>query len=446
MSSFFYHFFRSLNEDLFAVYKFFVPNGYIPPILYPFNYADEGNRLARAVWRTEAISQEEILLDLIEQYERYPEMRFVVSSIDYGMATEEEAWINYPTQLLELAALKPKYQDRVIPLVCVDPRRYQGKELVNFVKSNILRGFGGVTIYPELGFRLDDPALDDLYAFLKTYDIPVIIYCNNQWIETMVQLAKNVGQEPEKIFQQLESIGIEALELEIKDAEKKFIKAQVEKNGTEIAFNDAEKNKDDAEYRLQQIRNRLKRASGNFDFIKLRYEDAVKLDEEAKETLKEAMIKKESAEKKYKEAEEELELLQAAKSRKLKLCLAYDDLKAPSEIAVRMLSEVFAKVKTVYLDVSAFRQELITYILDYVIVDSKDNQNQSEPDQSKAARVLFGTNYIYSDRKRTSELEIYERLKENDDLNNAKLDLSFEEIAYRNPSRFFQIDKKVFKV
>ena len=446
LSSFFYHFIRSLNEDLYAVYKFFVPNGYIPPVLYPFNYADEGNQLARAVWRTEAISQEEILLDLIGQYEEYPEMRFVVSSIDYGMATEEEAWINYPTQLYELGALKPKYQDRIIPLVCVDPRRYQGGELVNFVKNNILRGFGGVTMYPELGFRLDDPALADLYTSLKKYDIPVIIYFNNQWMEAMAHLVKDDRHELEELLDRLESMGKEALKLEIEEAEKKFEKAKNEQNNAKSAFEVAKKNKGDTESKLEQIRKELESASGIFDFFKLRYEDALKLDQDAKEALKEGTIKKESAEKNYKEAKEELELLQAAESRKLKLCLAFDDMKAPSESAVRTLNEVFAKVKTVYLDVSAFKPELITYILDYEIVDSIDGQSQSEPGQSKAERLLFGTNYIHSDGKRTSELEIYERLKNKNDLDKAKLDLSFENIVYKNPSRFFQMDKRVFKV
>lgn len=148
-------------------------------LLDPFNSNDKGNKLAKLIQVGTEESQEEVLLNLIEAYKDFPSMNFVVLSLDMDYMDAGSAIVNYPTQLLELRRIKGRYGDRVNPFVCVDPRRYQGKELVDFVDEHINEyGFSGIKMYPALGFYPFDPALYELYEYAEKFQIPIMTHCD----------------------------------------------------------------------------------------------------------------------------------------------------------------------------------------------------------------------------------------------------------------------------
>lgn len=147
--------------------------------LDPLNSHDKGNKLARLLKIGTEESQEEVLLNLFDAYRDFPSMNFVVLSLDMDFMGAGTPIVNYPTQLLELRRIKGRYGDRVSPFVCVDPRRYRGKELVDFVNDYITKyGFSGIKMYPALGFYPFDPALYELYEYAQKFQIPIMTHCD----------------------------------------------------------------------------------------------------------------------------------------------------------------------------------------------------------------------------------------------------------------------------
>ena len=145
----------------------------------PFNFYDEGNRLANMV-RTGALdSQQEVLDELRAYYKNDPNMAYVVLSVDMDYMGAGIPDLNYKTQLEELTQLKYQNQHDIIPFVCVDPRRHEGEKLVEFVKDYIEdKGFGGIKMYPALGFYPFDSRLHELYKYAQEEEIPIITHCD----------------------------------------------------------------------------------------------------------------------------------------------------------------------------------------------------------------------------------------------------------------------------
>jgi uncharacterized protein len=140
-----------------------------------YNRYDKANWLARRINRGYYENQREILDEFIAFYSDEPEMRFMVHSIDFDYAPVEDPLISYRTQLQELILLKSIYQEKIYPYLCVDPRRRQGKELLNFVKPFLEeRGFAGLSMYPSLGFSPDNGALFDLYDYAETNQVSIV--------------------------------------------------------------------------------------------------------------------------------------------------------------------------------------------------------------------------------------------------------------------------------
>ena len=88
----------------------------------------------------------------------------------------------FEDQLAETAAaaeeINRRYNRiRMIPFVAADPNR---KNMMDIVKDALTGGvFGGVKIYPVMGFRPDDSRLYPLYEFCNKRRIPITAHCEN---------------------------------------------------------------------------------------------------------------------------------------------------------------------------------------------------------------------------------------------------------------------------
>jgi len=77
-------------------------------------------------------------------------------------------------QLAELAHLKEIYGNKIMPMVCVDPRR---DNILNIVKWAAGAGFAGIKLYPALGYYPGDRRLDPIYKFAEENNLPIISHC-----------------------------------------------------------------------------------------------------------------------------------------------------------------------------------------------------------------------------------------------------------------------------
>jgi predicted TIM-barrel fold metal-dependent hydrolase len=69
--------------------------------------------------------------------------------------------------------LLQRYPGRFVVFAGVDPRRgRRGLEL--FEQSVVDWGFGGIKLYPPMGFAIDDGRLEDYFAVCATYGLPVL--------------------------------------------------------------------------------------------------------------------------------------------------------------------------------------------------------------------------------------------------------------------------------
>ncbi|MGQ0723364.1 MAG: amidohydrolase family protein, partial [Candidatus Eiseniibacteriota bacterium] len=101
--------------------------------------------------------------------------RFVVLPMDMDFMGAGRAPLDYPKQLEGLAALHAAYPDVVIPFVAADPRRPDVETLVReYVERH---GFGGIKLYPPLGYWPFDDRLRPIYAYAQQRGLPVLTHC-----------------------------------------------------------------------------------------------------------------------------------------------------------------------------------------------------------------------------------------------------------------------------
>ncbi len=101
--------------------------------------------------------------------------RFVALSIDMDYMGAGVAKKPFLEQIKELAALKQKIGDRLIPFIGIDPRR---ENLLGLVKEYIdTHKFGGLKLYPSLGFFPNDPRLYPVYEFAIERNLPIMTHC-----------------------------------------------------------------------------------------------------------------------------------------------------------------------------------------------------------------------------------------------------------------------------
>lgn len=122
-------------------------------------------------------SQKQIFENLRSHYRT--DVKQVVLTMDMHYMGAGKSEIDYHSQLHQVRELKLTYRDAIIPFIGVDPRRYSGAELKNYVEKFVDKyGFGGIKIYAPLGFYPFDPALNELYAFAQDRQIPIMSHCS----------------------------------------------------------------------------------------------------------------------------------------------------------------------------------------------------------------------------------------------------------------------------
>jgi uncharacterized protein len=80
----------------------------------------------------------------------------------------------------ELLQIKnnPKYADKIIPFVHFDPRREAPQSAIELIKKYISLGFGGIKLYPNLGYSPDDPLLKPIWKYANKKQLPVMVHCS----------------------------------------------------------------------------------------------------------------------------------------------------------------------------------------------------------------------------------------------------------------------------
>lgn len=135
------------------------------------------NRLANFLKVGRMKTQKQIF-NLLKTYYRN-DVRHVVLTMDMHYMGAGKSEIDYASQILQVKELKLLHKNTLIPFLAIDPRRFSGKTLVDYVAKNVENhGFGGVKLYPPLGFFPFDPRLTELYAYLQDMQIPIMSHCS----------------------------------------------------------------------------------------------------------------------------------------------------------------------------------------------------------------------------------------------------------------------------
>jgi predicted TIM-barrel fold metal-dependent hydrolase len=125
------------------------------------------------------VNQEDILRALMGFY---PETtKFIILTMDMEYMNAGDPKNSYIKQLDEIVALLGTFGNRIIPFVFADPRR---KNLLDFVKSYIDKGFKGIKIYPPLGYFPFEKRLFPVYEYAIEYQIPIMTHCSKGGVYT----------------------------------------------------------------------------------------------------------------------------------------------------------------------------------------------------------------------------------------------------------------------
>lgn len=157
-------------------------NGLMNPLigalssLIPFSTKDLLDRYANFVKQGKQASQQKVFDDLAEYYPK--DTSFVILSMDMDKMGAGNPKKPYLEQIKELAELKanPAYKDRIIPFVFADARRLNVLDLVKDCIEN--KGFGGIKLYPSLGYYPFDDRLYGVYEYAVKYNLPIMTHTN----------------------------------------------------------------------------------------------------------------------------------------------------------------------------------------------------------------------------------------------------------------------------
>ncbi|MHB9022679.1 MAG: amidohydrolase family protein [Armatimonadota bacterium] len=138
--------------------------------LIPNSDNDCFDRYARLI--STGCNTTENILRIVMNY--YPDDTvFVLLSMDMSRMGAGKTARSYEAQLHDLIEMKQRYQDRVLPFLCLDPRN--PNTTLEFVQRYIeTHQFHGLKIYPALGYYPYDARLYKIYAYAEKHRIPVI--------------------------------------------------------------------------------------------------------------------------------------------------------------------------------------------------------------------------------------------------------------------------------
>ena len=191
-----------------------VPNGFLFPGMMPLLRTTTGARVIdfalRRLWpfsKTDRLEKvagfarigrlpgSAAIFELLQAY--YPAgTKFIVLPMDMDFMGAGLAPQPYLKQLEELRTLRanPKYRDAIVPFVAADPRR---PNLLEIVRRHVEEhGFGGIKIYPPLGFFPFDDALDPIYDYAQRTGLPVLTHCSRGGVYSRVPIDRQPRVHP----------------------------------------------------------------------------------------------------------------------------------------------------------------------------------------------------------------------------------------------------------
>ena len=98
----------------------------------------------------------------------------LMMDITDGKGADEGLFVR---QLNDTAEAALMYPGRLLPFVAVNTLR--STHFQHMIEALDKKGFAGVKLYPSLGYGVQSPEMDKVFAYCEAYDIPVLMHCNN---------------------------------------------------------------------------------------------------------------------------------------------------------------------------------------------------------------------------------------------------------------------------
>ncbi len=161
--------------EVFKIPYVRTPARWLLGALNPFNNRDRFNRYANFIQVANGKSQEEVFRFV---QGRYPDQtRFIVLPMDMAYMGAGKVPKDITKQHEQLAEMRDKLGDVVIPFAAVDPRRPGVLAMLQHFVEN--RRFRGIKVYPNLGYRPDDPVLmNEIWPYAVKMNLPVMTHCS----------------------------------------------------------------------------------------------------------------------------------------------------------------------------------------------------------------------------------------------------------------------------
>jgi predicted TIM-barrel fold metal-dependent hydrolase len=102
--------------------------------------------------------------------------RFVVLPMDMEYMNAGTVSEPIEVQHAQLAALRDKFPELVIPFAAADPRRSDVVEKTVQLLEQLR--FAGIKLYPPIGYHPNDPALGPLYDYAAERGVPILTHCS----------------------------------------------------------------------------------------------------------------------------------------------------------------------------------------------------------------------------------------------------------------------------
>ncbi len=130
---------------------------------------------------------------------QYPSgTRFIALSIDMDYMGAGAVKKPFLEQIKELAILKKQIGNTLIPFIGIDPRRENILELVKeYIEEH---NFGGLKLYPSLGFFPNDPKLYPVYDYAIAKNLPIITHCGRGGLHFHGEPQHTVNLEGQKLY------------------------------------------------------------------------------------------------------------------------------------------------------------------------------------------------------------------------------------------------------
>lgn len=161
--------------SLFKFPLFRAPARWVLGSLNPLDSRDKFSRYSNFIKVANGKSQSEIFA-IVQG--RYPAgTRFVVLPMDMAFMGNGRIPKSLAEQHQDLIELQKQLGDVVIPFAAVDPRR---KDVLGMLRALVEQhGFKGIKVYPNLGYRPDDPVLmEQIWPYAVERNLPVMTHCS----------------------------------------------------------------------------------------------------------------------------------------------------------------------------------------------------------------------------------------------------------------------------